>query len=262
MIERESSAVSVLAAVEISKSFPFPNGVLSVLKHISLDVPQGTWVSLIGPSGCGKTTLMRIMAGLVAPDEGKILVFAEEGNPLGRVAYMPQHDTLFPWRTALDNAVIASEIGGRPRAEARTEAKGLFFRFGLSGFERLYPSELSGGMRQRLALIRTFLTQREVLLLDEPLGALDALTRATLQDWLLSVWEELGKSILFVTHDIEEAILFSDQILLLSTRPAHVRRRFTVELPRPRSRTAGSLVSLKGELLTLIHSGASDGATD
>ena len=242
-----------IAAEAIGKFFPVTGGRIPVLDRVSIDIRSGSWATIIGPSGCGKTTFLKIMAGLLQPDSGRILTDVGEGDPREQIAYMPQSDTLLPWRTALDNAILASEIDGRPREEARAKAKRLFARFGLAGFEALYPAELSGGMRQRLALIRTFLAHREVLLLDEPLGSLDALTRATLQDWLLSVWEELGKTILLVTHDVEEAILLSDRIHLLSARPAHVRKEFTVEFPRPRSRTAEPLVKLKGEILDLIH---------
>jgi len=253
MNEQAGKLPSALSAIKISKSFFTPGGMLAVLDRVSLCIPRGSFTTLIGPSGCGKTTFVKILAGLLQPDSGRILTDAGEGDSRERIAYMPQSDTLLPWRTALDNAILASEIDGRPREEARAKAKRLFARFGLAGFEALYPAELSGGMRQRLALIRTFLAHREVLLLDEPLGSLDALTRATLQDWLLSVWEELGKTILLVTHDVEEAILLSDRIHLLSARPAHVRKEFTVEFPRPRSRTAEPLVKLKGEILDLIH---------
>jgi len=179
---------SAIAAEEITKSFPIAGGKIPVLKRVSIDIRSGSWSTIIGPSGCGKTTFVKIMAGLLQPDSGRVLTDAGEGDPRERIAYMPQSDTLLPWRTALDNAILASEIARRPREEARAKAKRLFARFGLAGFEALYPAELSGGMRQRLALIRTFLAHREVLLLDEPLGSLDALTRATLQDWLLSVW--------------------------------------------------------------------------
>ena len=239
--------------VDVEKTFSVLGGTLSVLEGVSLDVLRGSLIGLIGPSGCGKTTLTKIMAGLLRPDSGEILTFGERRDPREQVAYMPQRDTLLPWRTALGNAILASEIEGRPREGARAEARELFYRFGLEGFENLYPSELSGGMRQRLTLIRTFLAHREVLLLDEPLGSLDAFTRAAVQEWLLSVWEELGKSILFVTHDVEEAIVLSDQIVLLSARPARVRQRFSVDVPRPRKRTERGFVALKGRILDLVH---------
>ena len=166
---------------------------------------------------------------------------------------MPQSDTLLPWRSALDNALLPSQIEHRPRAAAIGEARDLFSRFGLSGFERLFPSEMSGGMKQRLALMRTFLSHREILLLDEPLGALDALTRAHLQDWLLSIWREMRKTILLVTHDVEEALLLSDRIILFSARPAHVQADFAVGEPRPRARSDRSLMQRKEELLQLIY---------
>jgi len=237
----------------VEKAFPVGDGSLSVLGGVSLDVPRGSLIGLIGPSGCGKTTLTKILAGLLRPDSGEILTLGKRRDPREQVAYMPQRDTLLPWRTALDNAILASEIEGQSRERARVEARELFCRFGLEGFEDLYPAELSGGMRQRLTLIRTFLAHREVLLLDEPLGSLDALTRAAVQEWLLSVWEELGKSILFVTHDVEEAVVLSDQIVLLSARPARVRQRFSVDFPRPRKRTEKDFVALKGRILDLVH---------
>jgi len=166
---------------------------------------------------------------------------------------MPQSDTLLPWRTALANALIPAQIDHRPRGEAIRETQDLFGRFGLSGFEDLYPVELSGGMKQRLALMRTFLSHRDILLLDEPFGALDALTRAHLQDWLVSVWQEMAKTILLVTHDVEEALLLSDHIFLLSARPACVRNDFTIDIARPRTRSDASLVQQKEELLHLIY---------
>ena len=222
-----------------------------VLAPISFDAEWGTWTTIVGPSGCGKTTLLRILAGLLDPDEGEVSIGDGERDSVA-TAYLPQRDTLLPWRTALDNAVLASEIERKPLAEARAKAVELFEHFGLSGFERLYPSQLSGGMRQRLALIRTFLSHRDILLLDEPLGALDPLTRATLQDWLLSVWTELRKTILLVTHDVEEALLLSDRVLVLTERPASLARDLRVELPRPRDRASAELAGTKGRLLGLL----------
>lgn len=256
-----SKAVSptVIEAVEISKAFVVPGGRICVLDRVSIAIPQGNWATVIGPSGCGKTTLLKILAGVLAPDSGKILLDVEEVNPRGKLAYMPQSDTLLPWRTALENAILAARIDGRSHQESRAEARNLFVRFGLAGFENRYPTELSGGMRQRLALVRTFLAHRGVLLLDEPLGSLDALTRTSMQEWLRSVWEELGKSILLVTHDVEEAILLSDRIYLFSSRPAHVRRVFSVALSHPRARTAEAVVALKREILALIHAEKADG---
>lgn len=238
----------------VTKSFAGEAGKLEVLAPISFAAEWGTWTTILGPSGCGKTTILRILAGLLDPDDGVVSIGDAAGSS-GRTAYLPQRDTLLPWRTALDNAILASEIEGRPLAEARAEAVQLLGHFGLSGFERLYPSQLSGGMRQRLALIRTFLARRNILLLDEPLGALDPLTRATLQDWLLSVWTELGKTILLVTHDVEEALLLSDRVLVMTERPASLSRDVRVELPRPRDRASTRLAETKGRLLDLLLEG-------
>ncbi len=246
---------AAIRADRVTKSFADGRSEVPVLASISFEVEWGTWTTILGPSGCGKTTLLRILAGLIEPDGGEVSVGGRGESPGGATAYLPQRDTLLPWRTALDNAVLASEIARRPLAEARPEAVELFERFGLSGFERAYPSQLSGGMRQRLALVRTFLARRDVLLLDEPLGALDPLTRATLQDWLLSVWAELRKTILLVTHDVEEALLLSDRVLVLTDRPAAVARDLRVDLHRPRNRASAELAETKGRLLDLLLEG-------
>ncbi len=234
---------------DVAKSFED----VRVLAPLSFAIEWGAWSTILGPSGCGKTTLLRILAGLLEPDEGEVFIGAD-GRDVA-TAYLPQRDTLLPWRTALDNAILASEIEGSSLREARAEARTLFDHFGLSGFEFAYPSQLSGGMRQRLALIRTFLAHRELLLLDEPLGALDPLTRATLQDWLLDVWGELHKTILLVTHDVEEGLLLSDRILVMSARPATIVHEQPVGLPRPRGRASAELAEGKGSLLGLLLEG-------
>jgi ABC-type nitrate/sulfonate/bicarbonate transport system ATPase subunit len=232
-------------------------GSVEVLAGISFDVPAGSWVTCIGPSGCGKTTLLRVIAGLLEPDRGAVHVTGATRGRLGSVAYLPQHETLLPWRRAVDNAILASQLDGRSRQEAVREAQRLFDRFGLQGFERHYPSQLSGGMRQRLALIRTFLTHRKLLLLDEPLGALDPLTRSTLQAWLLDVWSELRATILLVTHDVEEALYLSDRLLILTPRPATVRDDLPLgDLPRPRLTAEVDFVRRRNELVaTLLEGG-------
>ena len=239
-----------IAVRGVAKSFAETH----VLNSVTFDVKTGTWATILGPSGCGKTTLLRILTGLLDPDAGDVVVGFAPGLT-GCAAYLPQRDTLLPWRTALDNATLASEIEGRPRAEARAEAVELFAHFGLAGFEDRFPSQLSGGMRQRLSLIRTFLAHRDVLLLDEPLGALDPLTRATLQDWLLSVWTELRKTILLVTHDVEEALLLSDRVLVMTERPASIALDTPVELRRPRDRASADLAAEKGKLLQMLLGG-------
>jgi ABC-type nitrate/sulfonate/bicarbonate transport system ATPase subunit len=231
--------------------FPTKRGRAEVLSDITLALQRGTWTTCLGPSGCGKTTLLRVLAGLVKPDEGTISA-ARGFRGLSAIAYLPQQDTLLPWRSALRNAILGSEIEGRPRFDALGEARALFERFGLADAERQYPHQLSGGMRQRVAVIRTYLTHREILLLDEPLGALDPLTRTDLQEWLLEVWGELGKTVLLVTHDVEEALVLSDRVLVLSPRPARIRETIELDLPRPRSRTAPGFAARKESILELL----------
>ena len=237
----------------LRKSFPRRGGTIDVLSSVSFEVSGGEWLTCLGPSGCGKTTLLRVIAGLLEPDAGSIDLPGREGARLGRVTFLPQEGTLLPWRTALDNALLPAEIDGRPRAASRAAAMELFAHFGLDGFEGMYPNQLSGGMRQRVELARTFLSERSLLLLDEPLGALDPLTRAALQDWLLTVWQELRRTILLVTHDVEEALLLSDRLLLLTPRPAHVRDAVSLtHLSRPRRRTAPNIVAERARLLAQL----------
>jgi ABC-type nitrate/sulfonate/bicarbonate transport system ATPase subunit len=212
---------------------------LPVLDAVSLTVEEGEFVALIGPSGCGKSTLLDVAAGLLAPDAGEVLL---DGAPttdrerLGRSAYMLQRDLLLPWRTALANAALALEVTGVGRRAARAAARARFPEFGLAGFEGAYPAQLSGGMRQRVAFLRTVLADRPRLLLDEPFGALDALTRAGLQEWLLGLWERERRSVLLVTHDVEEAVFLADRVVVLSPRPGRVVHEERIGLPRPRRR--------------------------
>ncbi len=248
---------TILRVESISKTFAARDLRLDVLDCVSFSACDGEWVTVIGPSGCGKTTLLRIIAGLLEPDRGNAIVHGARASRLGATAFLPQHDTLLPWRTAIDNAVLASEIAGRTKSRALEEAAQLFERFGLAGFERSYPWQLSGGMRQRVALMRTFLSGRAILLLDEPLGALDPLTRASLQDWLLDVWRGLRKTVVLVTHDVEEAAYVSDRLLALTPRPAAVQAEWSFEaLPRPRSRTDLAFMRRRGEILDVLLGGA------
>jgi ABC-type nitrate/sulfonate/bicarbonate transport system ATPase subunit len=206
-----------------------------VLRNVTLSVEHGEFVTLVGPSGCGKSTLLNIIAGLAEPDHGDVwLDAAQDGQRLGRVAYMPQRDALLPWRSVIDNAILGLEIAGIHRGEARERATRLLPRFGLEGFGERYPDTLSGGMRQRAAFLRTVLTERELLLLDEPFGALDALTRRSMQEWLLELWADLGRTIVMVTHDVEEALLLSDHVAVMTARPGRIKLVEPVQLSRPR----------------------------
>ncbi|MFN0090507.1 MAG: ABC transporter ATP-binding protein [Acidimicrobiales bacterium] len=235
---------------------------VAVLDGVSFRVPAGGFASLVGPSGCGKSTVLRVLAGLLAPDAGRAEVHGEStiGRP-GLVAYMPQRDLLLPWRRALDNATLGAEVGGLDRAAARARARELFVRFGLGGFERAWPSQLSGGMRQRLALLRTFLAARPVMLLDEPFGALDAITRREMHGWLEELWladaaaGAARRTTLFVTHDVEEALLLSDEVHVVSSRPGRIADSVVSPFPRPRPRelvTSAEFVERKARLLAAL----------
>ncbi|MFI5271697.1 MAG: ABC transporter ATP-binding protein [Ktedonobacterales bacterium] len=257
-----TGATPLLDVRHVTQRYPRRGGgTLAVLDDVSLAVQPGELVALIGPSGSGKSTLLAILAGLEAPSAGSI---ALRGDPtarrLGRLGYMPQRDLLLPWRTALGNAAAGLQAQGVRRAEARARAQALFGEFGLSGFERAYPPQLSGGMRQRVAFARTVLAGGEPLLLDEPFGALDALTRAALQRWLLNLWERLGRACLLVTHDVDEALLLADRIYALSPRPGRVLLERTVPLARPRQREQlleqPAVLALKAELLAALEGGA------
>lgn len=232
---------------------------VAALDGASLIVVRGAFVSLVGPSGCGKSTLLKVLAGLVRPDAGAARVGGRDTTgSTGLAAYMPQGDLLLPWRRSLGNAVLGAELAGVPVVAARAQARALLERFGLDGFERAWPSELSGGMRQRLALLRTFLTPRDVLLLDEPFGALDALTRREMQEWLQEVWRQDGRSVLLVTHDIEEALVLSDAIYVMSARPGRIVRRIEVDLPRPRGAldtTSARFGALKAQVIEALSAG-------
>ncbi|MCO5314839.1 MAG: ABC transporter ATP-binding protein [Solirubrobacterales bacterium] len=208
---------------------------VTALKDVAIEIGDGEFVSIVGPSGCGKSTLFNIIAGLIRPSSGTVLLDGRQRDDLlGSVGYMPQRDCLMPWRSVLENTTLGLELTGVKRKEARQQALAEFARFGLAGFEDQWPAKLSGGMKQRAALLRTFLAGRDLMLLDEPFGALDALTRANMQQWLLDVWSQNRKTILFVTHDVEEAIFLSDRVYVMSGRPGRVSLCVDVKIERPR----------------------------
>jgi NitT/TauT family transport system ATP-binding protein len=251
-----AAASPLLELGAVTKTF----GETIALAGFVASVAPGEFVTVVGPSGCGKSTLFNIVAGLDEPDTGGILRF--KGNSchaadlLGRVAFMPQRDLLLPWRNVVDNAILALEVEGVKRLEARAKARNMLPEFGLAGFEKQYPHQLSGGMRQRVALMRTFLFERDLMLLDEPFGALDALTRAMMQRWLLDVWQKYRRTILFITHDVDEAIFLGDRVLVMTARPGSVKLEQVVDLPRPRRPeivTAPEFVRLKRTLLDAIE---------
>ena len=230
---------------------------MPVLEGVDFSATNGEFVSIIGPSGCGKSTLLNTIAGLEQPDAGSVdLDGAQTVNRLGLVGYMHQKDLLMPWRTVLDNAILGLEVQGMSRRNARKRALELIDDFGLRGFEKEYPYTLSGGMRQRAAFLRTVLVSRDVMLLDEPFGALDALTRTQMQEWLIGLWDSLDKTIVLVTHDVDEALLLSDRVYVLTARPGKVRAVMDVNLPRPRSYqmvTEASFIALKSEMVAVLR---------
>jgi ABC-type nitrate/sulfonate/bicarbonate transport system ATPase subunit len=232
-------------------------GSFEAIHNLSLAVPDGDFVSILGRSGCGKSTLFNALAGLIAPTGGTVCCDAEviNGRP-GHAGYMMQRDYLFPWRTVRDNVVLGLDVTGEDKRVSRERAAALFPRFGLSGFENYYPAAISGGMRQRAALMRTMLLERDLLLLDEPFGALDAITRAEMQAWLLEIWGEFRRTVLFITHDVEEAVFLSDRVVVMGGPPGSVLASFDVPVPRPRAYaevvTSPDFVRVKHEILDVI----------
>lgn len=252
----------------LGKSYRVGKRSFAVLENISLGIRRGEFVSLLGPSGGGKSTLLDILAGLESPDAGTVRINHGDSRdapavPHGAsrpeslpppIAYMQQKDLLLPWRTLWDNILIAPElISSAERRRMEPLAEELLRAYGLDGFQKAYPAQLSGGMRQRAALIRTLLCEREILLLDEPFGALDAITRGRLQQLLLRVWRDYGKTVLLVTHDVEEALLMSDRVVVLSGRPGRVLREFSVTLPHSVRARSPETLRIKQQILDLLE---------
>ncbi|HEY5044826.1 MAG TPA: ABC transporter ATP-binding protein [Solirubrobacteraceae bacterium] len=230
---------------DVSRAYRDRHGTsVPALAGVSLQAEHGELLAVVGPSGCGKTTLLELICGLQTPDAGAIAC--------APAALMPQRDLLLPWLSAVDNAALALRIAHRPRAEARAQAAELFAELGLADFEQAHPHELSGGMRQRVAFLRTLLSGKPVLCLDEPFGALDAITRAEMQGWLGRALQREPRTVVLVTHDVEEAVVLADRVAVLSPRPGRLRTEIQVDLPRPRSRTDAQVVALREQALTAL----------
>lgn len=217
-----------LEAKNIFKEFDRDDGKLSVIDDVSLSLSKNEFVSLVGPSGCGKTTLLRIAAGLIESDKGSM-------EHTGEISYLQQSAPLMPWRNILSNVLLPLEISNSRKPEYTEELRELFSEFGLKGFEDSMPNEISGGMAKRAALLRTYIEDRDILLLDEPFSSLDAITRKSMARWLLEIWNKHKKSVLFVTHDIEEALLLSDRIYVMSRIPSKILGVFEMPWTRPRN---------------------------
>ena len=235
----------------------YDGGRLKVLEDVSFQCMEKEFVSIIGPSGCGKSTIFNLITGIEEATGGKILVEGAVTDPrTPKAAYMPQRDLLLPWLRVLDNVVIGLEIDGATKKERYGRAYEYLELFGLDGFEDKYPSELSGGMKQRAAFLRTVLTEKRILLLDEPFGALDALTRLQMQKWLLTIRQRLSRTVLFITHDIDEAIFLSDRVVVLSPRPATVLNIIDIYLPGPERKDqllSREFTDLKKQLLEQLQ---------
>ena len=236
----------MLKASGLAKHF----GDLAVLDNFNLTVPRSNFTVLIGPSGCGKSTLFNILTGVVPRDRGEIFWLEKSLPHLGNMAaYMQQKDLLLPWFTLLDNALLPATVAGADMAASSTRARRLFKRLGLEGFENYLPAETSGGMRQRCALVRTLMFEHELVLLDEPLSALDAITRASLQSLLLLLQSEFNKSILMITHNIDEALMLADEVLVMGQLPMRIMEHFNLSGPRPRRLNEPELIEIKEHVL-------------
>ena len=254
---READSRFAISVKGLSKTLELDGLPLPVLSDVDFHAYDGEFVSIIGPSGCGKSTLLNIIAGLEEPTSGALELHGlRDRDRLGSVGYMQQKDLLMPWRSVMDNAVLGLELRGVSRREAVSRAQLHMARFGLEGFEKSYPHELSGGMRQRAAFLRTVLADQEVFLLDEPFGALDALNRSHIHQWLTGLWESLRKTIVLVTHDVDEAIFLSDRVYVMTARPGGMKIVHPVTIPRPRGPevvTSPEFVALKSALLSAIR---------
>lgn len=230
---------------------------MTALAPTDLTVNDGEFVCVVGPSGCGKSTLFNLISGVLAPDSGRILIDNQDiTGSSGHVGYMLQKDLLLPWMTVIDNIVLGGMLKGGASKQQRAAGVALAKRYGLGEFINHYPSALSGGMRQRVALMRTLAMQHEIMLLDEPFGALDPQTRLAMQQWLSTVWAEQQRTVIFVTHDIDEAIYLADRVVVMSPRPGRIREIFNVEISRPRtlsSLTSDRFTQLKRQILALIY---------
>src|SRR5882757_7272455 len=221
----------------VERTYRTRRGAVPALRDLTLRVSANEIVAVVGPSGCGKSTLLELVCALQAPDAGRV-----EAGP---AVYMPQRDLLLPWASALDNAALPLRVHGASRAEARERARPAFAAFGLAGFEAARPAELSGGMRQRVAFLRTLLAGKPVLALDEPFASLDAITRAEMQEWLAEALRDDPRTVVLVTHDVEEAVVLADRVVVLSPRPGRVVAELEVAMPRPRKPTDPAVVALR-----------------
>jgi ABC-type nitrate/sulfonate/bicarbonate transport system ATPase subunit len=252
-----SSLLVCIQADRIGKQFGDLGKDVTAIEDVSFTVTKGEFVTILGPSGCGKSTVLNILAGLLEPTTGRILIHDREVENRRRCfGYMFQKDLLLPWRTIVENVALGQEVLGASKGDAKRAARDMLERFGLGAFTEKFPSQLSGGMRQRAALMRTLLCKRDILLLDEPLGALDALTRSVMQEWLLGIWERERHTIVLITHDIDEAIFLSQRVLTMTARPGRIKQETVIDLPYPRTHetlTSARFTELKRVILEQVY---------
>jgi len=233
---RRQGTAPLLAVADVTKTFETPDGVVTAVDHMSFDVAPGEFLAVIGPSGCGKSTLFNIIGGLLDGYEGSVWVAGETvKGPHASIGMVFQEESTFPWRTVSENVAFPLEIAGMPKAKRIERAKHFIDLVGLTGFERRYPAELSGGMRQRVAIARTLASEPKILLMDEPFGALDEQTRLLLGDKVLQIQDQLKQTCLLITHNITEAVQLADRVLVMTYRPGRLKRMVAIDLPRPRS---------------------------
>lgn len=231
-----SSVASAIELRNVTKRFPTPSGqIYTAIRNLSLSVAPGEFCAVVGPTGCGKSTTLSLISGLEKPSAGMVEVMGEPVQDIDkRIGYVFQTDAVFPWKSVLNNVATGPLYRGQPKAQALERARNWIERVGLSGFENHYPHQLSGGMRKRVALAQTFINEPQILLMDEPFSALDVQTRTLMEDELLQMWSSLKASVVFVTHDLEEAISLADRVCVITAGPGTVKGIYTIDLPRPR----------------------------
>ena len=241
--------MQTLQVEQVHKSF----NALKVLDNVNIRVEKGQFAAIVGPSGCGKSTLLRMIAGLEFPDSGQVLA---DGKPITKPSpermMIFQEHALYPWSTVEGNVGLGLELAKVPKQEYKERIKNVLEKVGLSGFESYYPSQLSGGMRQRVSIARALVMEPDVLLLDEPYGALDAMTRLTMQNELIKLWQGSGKTMLLITHDIDEAIYLADRIFVMSARPGRVVETMDLDMPRPRNRNSEKFVQARQDIMGIL----------
>lgn len=231
---------------------------LQVLNNINLTIEKGEFAAIVGPSGCGKSTILRMIAGLDRPTSGRVSANGSEiVQPDTQRVLIFQEHALYPWRTVADNVGFGLEMGGVPAAERTKRIDGILEKVGLNGFQNYYPHQLSGGMKQRASIARALVMNPEVLLLDEPYGALDAITRVTMQNELITLWRGTGKTVLLITHDIDEAVYLADTIYVMSPRPGKILQTLKADMPRPRNRNGERFVDLRQQIMDSLNIGTS-----